>query len=207
MYTFKKYKNMPYCEYLPENFDKNQKYPIIFFLHGAGERGPELEKLLKMGPMQYVLTGNELPFIVISPKCIDNIWYDHYETLDGLFCEYLSLPYVDTARVYMGGASMGGYGTWGFAMSHADRLAAIVPVCGGGVVWNVGTLRDLPVWAFHCKGDPTVNIGESERMINALKSVSSSEVRFTVIDSDGHNAWTPAFTDPALYEWLLTKSR
>ena len=207
MYSFKEHRGMQYCEYLPLDFDKNKKYPVIFFLHGAGERGQDKEKLLVMGPMQAIARGENIPFIVISPKCVDNIWYDHFETLDSLFCEYLANPFVDTSRVYMSGASMGGYGTWGFAMSHADRLAAIVPICGGGVVWNVGTLRDLPVWAFHSNRDPVVDVGESQRMIDALRKVSNTEVRFTVYDSTSHNAWTPAYEEPEIYEWLLSKHR
>ena len=87
------------------------------------------------------------------------------------------------------------------------HFAAIVPICGGGVVWNVGTLRDLPVWAFHSNRDPVVDVGESQRMIDALRKVSNTEVRFTVYDSTSHNAWTPAYEEPEIYEWLLSKHR
>ena len=206
MYSFKVCGDMPYCEYFPKDFDANKKYPVFFFLHGAGERGTDTEKYFVMGPLREVKCGADFPFIVVAPQCKENTWYDHGEAFDKLFCEYLENPFVDTSRIYLGGASMGGYGTWAFAMSHASRLAAIVPICGGGLLWNLGTLKNLPVWAFHCEGDPVVNLGESQRMIEALRKITNSDVRYTVYNSRSHDAWTETFKNPELYKWLLSKT-
>ena len=203
----KQYKNMRYWECLPDDFDENKKYPFLLYLHGAGERGEDMNNILNAGVPKSVAQGIQLPFIIVAPKCEDgHTWYDYGETLDNLFGVYLGKKYIDKKKVYLSGMSMGAYGAWAFAMSHADKLTAMIPVSGGGMVWNVDVLKNIAVWAFHCSGDDVVDVNETIKMVNALKKVSSAEVRLTIYDHSYHDAWTDTYSNPAIYEWLLTKT-
>ena len=103
------------------------------------------------------------------------------------------------------GASMGGYGTWQLAMSLPDIFAAIVPICGGGMYWNAGKLKNVPVWAFHGALDKTVLPEESEKMVNAVNKRGGS-ARLTVYPENGHNAWSDTYSNPEVFEWLLSNT-
>ena len=110
--------------------------------------------------------------------------------------------YTDPERLYLMGASMGGYTTWELAMSMPELFAAIVPICGGGMYWNAGRLVNVPVWAFHGKLDPTVLVEESEKMVNAVNK-RGGNARLTVYPENKHDAWTDTFSNPEVYRWLL----
>lgn len=203
----KQYKKMRYWECLPDDFDENKKYPFLLYLHGAGERGEDMNNILSCGVLKNIEQGIDLPFVIIAPKCEDgHTWYDYGESLDGLFNNYLDKDYIDKKRIYLSGMSMGGYGVWAFAMSHSNQLAAMIPVSGGGMVWNVDVLKNIAVWAFHCSGDDIVNVNETIKMINALKKVSLAEVKLTIYDHSYHDAWTDTYSNPDIYKWLLTKT-
>ena len=114
---------------------------------------------------------------------------------------------MDEKRIYLTGNSMGGYGAWALASSIPENFSAVAPICGGGMPWLTYKLKKMPVWAFHCRGDQAVELYENEKMINALKKISESEVKFTVYPRDDHDAWTETYENPKFYEWLLTKTR
>jgi len=113
---------------------------------------------------------------------------------------------VDQDRIYVTGLSMGGYGTWALAGFAPDRLAAIVPICGGGDPRSVRRFRRLPVWVFHGAKDSVVPLSASEEMVEALKKVNGS-VKFTVYPEADHDSWTATYDDPELYKWLLEQRR
>ncbi len=118
----------------------NRKYPLVFFLHGAGEKGDDLDVASKYGYMQYVREeGKEYPFIFIAPQCPNNKYWGCYTELLIAFLDYIcdTLP-VDGQRIYLTGFSMGGTRTWMLAMAEPERFAAIAPVCGSGIYWNGG---------------------------------------------------------------------
>ncbi|UKI38263.1 MAG: prolyl oligopeptidase family serine peptidase [Clostridiales bacterium] len=110
-------------------------------------------------------------------------------------------------KIYAMGVSMGGYGTWQIAMSLPDTFAAIVPVCGGGLYWNAGRLKNTPVWAFHGGKDNSVKCEESVKMVDAAKNAAVTRA-FTIYPENGHDAWSDTYKNYEVFEWLcLTKKR
>lgn len=208
--------NVTYLLFLPRGYNAKaeERWPMILFLHGAGERGTEIWKVAVHGPPKNVSTHPDFPFIVISPQCPeDQIW--SREVLLKLLDEATAKYAVDTNRIYLTGLSMGGYGTWDLGLSHPDRFAAIVPICGGGQTISVllpgrdqgPALKTLGVWAFHGGKDPVVPLGESQRMVDALKKAGAQDVKLTVYPEAGHDSWTETYNNPELYQWLLKHDR
>jgi predicted peptidase len=192
----------------------DRKWPLILFLHGAGERGSDIWLVAKHGPPKIVREQPDFPFIVVSPQCPAGRVWDNDEVL-ALLDEILATQPVDPTRVYLTGLSMGGYGTWSLGLAHPERFAAIVPICGGGDPLKAlladpkkaGALRSLGVWAFHGAKDPVVRLVESERMVDALRKAGVREVELTVYPEAQHDSWTETYANPKLYEWLLRHQR
>ena len=205
-----------YLLFLPKGYDAKpgQHWPLILFLHGAGERGTDIWKVATHGPPKNVTAHPDFPFIVVSPQCPERQTWSK-DVLLGLLDEVTSQYAVDTNRIYLTGLSMGGYGTWDLGLTYPERFAAIVPICGGGQMISVilsgsdkgQALKTLGVWAFHGGKDPVVPLEESQRMVNALKKAGVQDVKLTVYPEAGHNSWTEAYNDPQLYEWLLRHDR
>lgn len=212
-YTFKKQVeeslSLNYLLYLPQDYAGAQQraWPLIYFLHGAGERGKDPKQLKRHGVPRVVEERPSFPFITLSPQCPPGLWW--LELLDELWAllEKTMTDYrIDPARVYLTGMSMGGYGTWHLATAHPECFAAIAPVCGGGNPLRVCTLRDVPVWAFHGAQDPVVPPSESEKMVNALRECGG-DVRLTIYPELAHDSWTITYANPELYEWFLQHRR
>lgn len=217
-FTFKQTRTakVDYLLFLPKGYDaKAQKqWPLILFLHGAGERGTNVWKVAVHGPPKNVAEHPEFPFIVVSPQCPEGqLWSNDVllRLLDNIVRKYA----VDRSRVYLTGLSMGGYGTWSLGLTHPERFAAIVPICGGGEFISVllsgseqaQALKTLGVWAFHGGKDPVVPLEESQRMVDFLKKFGVPDVRLTVYPDAGHDAWTETYKNPELYDWLLKHHR
>ena len=188
---------------IPNNFKDDKKYPVILFLHGAGSRGEDINQL-KTNPY-FTITESKIkdfPFITVAPLCTKNTWFDLWECLENLVLEILKQPFVDAERIYLMGASMGGYGTWQLAMSMPEIFAAIVPICGGGMYWNAGRLINTPIWAFHGAKDSTVLCVESEKMVNRVNALGGN-ARLTVYPENAHDAWSDTYKNPEVFKWLL----
>jgi predicted peptidase len=200
-----------YLLYMPdEKPSPDQKWPLILFLHGAGERGDDLEVVKRNGPPMLIEQGKEFPFIIASPQCPKNVsWSNPYLilTLNALIDELVATHPIDEDRIYLTGLSMGGFGTWSLASTYPDRFAAIAPVCGGGNRMEVRRLADKPIWVFHGAKDKVVPISNSQEMVDALKKKGSSSVKFTVYPETGHNSWVEAYENPELYEWFLAHAK
>ncbi len=205
-----------YLLFLPEGYDPagEKKWPLMIFLHGAGERGTNLNLVAVHGPPKLVQTKNDFPFVLVSPQCAPGQrWQD--DLVLGLLDEILSKHKVDPDRVYLTGLSMGGYGTWSLAVKHPERFAAAAPICGGGETIDVllssrqkaNALKSLGVWAFHGGKDSVVSPGESERMVNILRRAGCTDVKLTVYPEAGHDSWTEAYKMPELYDWFLQHTR
>ena len=205
-----------YLLFLPDGYDtKAQKrWPLILFLHGAGERGTDVWKVATHGPPKNVTSKPDFPFILVSPQCAEGqIWSN--DKLLRLLEEINRTQAVDRSRVYLTGLSMGGYGTWNLGLSHPELFAAIVPICGGGEFISPflssrdkpEALKSLGIWAFHGAKDAVVPLGESERMVEISKKLGVREVKLTVYPEAGHDAWTETYKNPELYEWLLEHKR
>jgi predicted peptidase len=197
-----------YLLFLPEGYgEKNKKWPLILFLHGAGERGDDLNKVKVHGPPKIVQKKKDFPFIVVSPQCPkDSWWNDKVEVLINLLDEIEANYNVDTKRVYLTGLSMGGYGTWALGSKDPERFAAIAPICGGGMRIMAFGLTDMPIWVFHGAKDKVVPLDESEEMVAAIKA-RGGNVKLTVYPDAGHDSWTETYNNPKLYEWFLKHRR
>jgi predicted peptidase len=194
-----------YLVSLPEGYGTvDQKWPLVLFLHGAGERGSDLELVKKHGPPKLIAAGTSFPFIMVAPQCPENQWWSE-DVLAALLDRIEETYSVDKFRVYVTGLSMGGYGTWRLATLNPDRFAAIAPVCGGGDVSTVCSIKNTPVWAFHGAKDPVVPLQESQQMVDKLKSCGG-DVKLTVYPEAGHDSWTETYDNPELYTWMLSHS-
>ena len=187
----------------PEGFSKDDKRPALIFLHGAGTRGNDMEKLRDNVFFELIEKHQNFPFVIFAPLCTENTWFDLFEHLKELVKTIAKLSYVDEKRIYLTGNSMGGYGTWQLAMSMPEYFAAIAPVCGGGMYWNAWRLANLPVWAFHGEKDGCVLPEESKKMIDIAKQ-AGTEARLTLYPEAGHDAWTPTYSNPEVFEWMLS---
>ncbi len=203
---------MDYLLFLPHGYDQDKKkqWPLMLFLHGAGERGSNITKVTVHGPPKIVKERADFPFILVSPQCpAGGTWSD--DALLGLLDEVIKKHRVDKSRIYLTGLSMGGYGSWSLGLKYPERFAAIAPICGGGDVLPIllpapgkeATLKRLPVWVFHGAKDNLVPLAESERMVNALKRAGNENVKLTVYPEAGHDSWTETYNNQELYEWFL----
>ena len=203
---------LDYLLFLPADYDADRAagWPLMLFLHGAGERGSDLSRVKIHGPSKRFDTDPNFPFVLVSPQCPEGeVW--NASTLSGLLDSVIEKHNIDENRVYLTGLSMGGYGTWSLGMAHPERFAAIAPICGGGERLSVllasrtkkEVLQNLPVWAFHGAKDRVVPLEESERMVDALKWVGVKQVKLTVYPEIGHDAWVETYDNPEFYEWLL----
>jgi predicted peptidase len=203
-----------YLLFLPKGYDAHdaKRWPLIMFLHGAGERGTDIWRTAVHGPTKFIEKNPDFPFIFVSPQCPEgHKWSD--EIVLGLLDSVIAQYAVDTNRIYLTGLSMGGYGTWSLATTYPERFAAVAPICGGeGNIGAVLTMSDkakapalkkLPIWAFHGGKDPVVAVEESERMVKILKESGNSDVNLTVYPEASHNSWTETYNNPALYQWFL----
>jgi len=196
--------NCQYLLFLPEGYGKKQqRWPMILFLHGAGERGSDLNLVKKHGPAKIVENKKDFPFIVVSPQCPQGQWWtEKVEVLINLLDDIVSRYNVDTGRIYLTGLSMGGYGTWTLAAAYPERFAAIVPVCGGGQLYMADRFKEIPVWAFHGAKDYLVPPAKSKEMVNAINTFGGN-ARLTVYPDAAHDSWTATYDNPELYDWLL----
>jgi gliding motility-associated-like protein len=210
-----------YYEYLPPDYNSNtNNYPIVFFLHGLGERGDTeatLVTVTKNGPPKHVKAGFKFPFILISPQLKSKYtgWPASY--MDEVIEYCRNNLRVDQSRIYLTGLSLGGGGTWGYAQDPIlnQKLAAIAPICGhqnnASKACNIVN-SGIPVWGFHGDADGTVNYNKTVLMVKALNACVPAPnplALITIYPGVGHNSWDNAYrTDnslhtPNLYQWLL----
>lgn len=195
-----------YLLFLPRDYFKGDKrWPVMMFLHGMGQRGNDPNQVKLFGPPMLAEKDPDFPFIVVSPQCPDNEFWEP-EMVIALLDQIEKTYRTDPERVYLTGLSMGGFGTWRTAVCYPDRFAAIAPVCGGGDPKKVKRIKHLPTWTFHGDKDQIVSIKCSQEMVDALKACGG-DVKFTVYPGVDHGSWVPAYNDPELYKWLLAHKR
>jgi predicted peptidase len=198
-------KEYRYLHYLPPGYeaDPTRRWPLILFLHGAGERGDDIEMIKKHGLPKLIAQGKDFPAVVISPQCPVGEWWN-VVILDALVDKIAREERIDRDRIYVTGLSMGGFGTWALAIHNPDRYAAILPICGGGEIQRAWAIARIPAWTFHGDLDPTVPIARSQQMVDALKAAGGSP-RFTVYPGYHHDSWTVTYENPEIYEWLFAQ--
>ena len=216
----------PYVVYVPRDWTPDRAWPVILFLHGAGERGNDGLHQTVVGLGSAVRWHPErFPARIVFPQTpADTRWIGEpldaaMQALDRTTDEF----HGDRDRTYLTGLSMGGYGTWHAAMVAPDRFAAIAPVCGGILKpetaesvrqspITIGTpdpyaataqrVRHLPVWIFHGSADATIPVSESRRMTEELRKLHA-DVHYTEYEGVGHDSWTRAYAEPELWRWLV----
>lgn len=219
---------------LPANYQPTQKYPLVLVLHGAGERGEDNEAQLLHGGSLFTDAGNRqsFPAMVVFPQCPkQDFWAridrapNRTDSLNGLYFpsdrpigKSLGLvsqlldslagsPSVNTRKVYVGGLSMGGMGTFELLWRKPGFFSAAFPICGGGDPAKVGTYaRKFPIWVFHGDQDKVVLPAHSRRMVAALR-LARARVKYTEYAGAGHNSWDNAFKEPGLLTWLLEQRK
>ncbi len=211
----KQHVEVNYLLYLPKGYNESKKtWPMILFLHGAGERGTDVWKVATHGPPKNVTDHPDFPFILVSPQCPERQSWSK-DVLLGLLDEITRKYAVDMSRIYLTGLSMGGYGTWDLGLTYPEKFAAIAPICGGGDFISVllssrdkgAALKSIGIWAFHGAKDPVVPVAESERMVDAAKRAGVTDIKLTVYPDVQHNAWVETYKNPDLYTWFLSHQR
>jgi predicted peptidase len=225
---------LPYRILFPLDFDPTKKYPLLFVLHGAGERGNNNEDQLKYGPSLFLkdTIREKYPAIVVFPQCpAEGYWsnvkietdsatkkYKFFFQTDapptkamtdlmGLVNQMLDKPFVNKHRVYVGGLSMGGMGTLEIIRRMPGTFAAAFAICGGDNTLNVPKYaKKVPLWIFHGEKDGAVPYEHSESIVAALKA-AGGDPKYTLYPNDDHNSWDDAFKEPLLIPWLFSHTK
>ena len=200
-----RYKELDYVIRYPEHFSTEKQYPLVIYLHGAGGRGRDIEVIKNHS---FFSTSEKFckDVVTVVPQCYADTWFDIFEQLKDYIIAMVNMECVDSDRVYVLGASMGGYTTWQVGMSLPDVVAAIVPICGGGMYWNAGRLQHTGVWAFHGSADKTVSYEESEKMVNAVNK-RGGNAKLTIFEGVPHNSWIPTFESEEMWNWLFAQRK
>lgn len=211
LYTKSKINELRYIMTTPSGFDPSKEsLPMIVFLHGAGERGDDLELVKVHGIPKYFCADNDyrgLRVITLSPQCpADRVWNHMPDQIMDLIEHVASDMNVDKKRITLTGISMGGYGTWEMACMYPDYFAAVAPICGGGMVWRAGALTKLPIRAFHGTDDFAVPYNASIEMVEAIKHLGGNAT-LTSYDNVGHDSWTSAYETSDVIEWLAAAEK
>ncbi len=209
--TYEDGATLQYWFYQPQGEKvKDKKYPLMLFLHGAGERGDDINRVLQHGPPMQIAKGKDFDAYVISPQCPRKSWWpagDMIRQLDLLLKKVCNDYPIDRSRIYITGLSMGGMGTMAMVQSLPDRFAAAVPICGRGDVSKAEKMVDVPMWFFHGDADSTVKPEGSTAMVEAIKQAGGNKVKLTMYPGVGHNSWTKTYNNEEVYEWLFAQRK
>lgn len=191
--------------FVPRSYKKKAAWPLLLFLHGAGERGSNIEVVKKWGPPRLVGKDREFPFVVVSPQCPKRAGWDPKQLKQ--LVEHVTKSYkIDQSRMYCTGLSMGGYGTWSMLAEYPKLFAAAIPICGGGNPRLASRMTRTPIWAFHGDADRVVAAKRSRVMVDAIKKAGGSAVKLTLYPGVNHNSWSRTYGNPKVYKWLLSHS-
>lgn len=191
-----------YWLFLPKGYEKKKDWPVMLFMHGAGERGDDLAKVKAWGPPKLVEKRKDFPFVVISPQCPRGTWWNA-EQMKALVEHVIKTQKIDKSRVYCTGLSMGGYGTWDLLGKYPKLFTAAVPICGGGKPAMAKKMVDIPIWAFHGDQDRAVPLERSVQMVEAIKAAGGEKAKLTIYKGVDHNSWSKTYANEKVYEWLL----
>lgn len=208
---------LPYRLVVPEDYNPEKKYPVILFLHGAGEMGTDNQKHINNIKKIFDYSGDMASqAFVICPQT--NEWWNLDRTTPGdrkgtlasamNLLETLGQTYsFDNDRIYVTGLSMGGYATWDLLQEYSDVFAAGMPICGGGDSTMGYKLTDIPIRIYHSSDDPTVNVVASWDMYNSIISAGGEKVEFIELKGYGHNSWDYAYSDREGFCWLFAQNK
>ena len=204
--------HLDYLSFTPRGRPDPEGWPLVLFLHGAGERGADVARVAACGLPFDLAGGIELPARVVAPQCpTDTTWSQHLDGLLLLLDHVLAEGDVDPERVILTGLSMGGTGAWHLAVVAPERFAALAPVCAQDT-WFIGdatfvdALRRVPVWAFHGEDDDVVPADASREHVATLRA-AGVDARLTLYPGVGHDSWKQAYATPELWTWAFEQRR
>lgn len=223
---------LPYRLLLPENYDATKKYPLILFLHGAGERGNDNEAQLMHGSNLFLRDSirKKYPAIILFPQCPAKSFWSNVaiknnaagkreftfqtggaptiamDLLQQLLFKTIKKYKVNKKQIYVGGLSMGGMGTFEIVNRNPKLFAAAFPICGGADSVAAPNLKKVNWWVFHGAKDDVVLPVYSERIVHALQIIKAN-VKFTLYPEANHNSWDNAFAEPDLIPWLFSNKK
>lgn len=178
--------------------------PLVIFLHGKSLCGTDLNKVKRYGTISAIEKGREIDAFVIAPQNPGGWWNpDKIMNVVDYVCDNYN---VDENMIYVLGMSLGGYGALDLAAAYPDRIAAAIGMCGGSTLKNLEGLATMPLWIIHGTGDSAVPVGQSDKVVNAIKAAQTDGVNRLIYDRiPGMNHSKPArvFYNPATYEWLF----
>lgn len=213
VYADGKNRRLPYRLLEPFGYDKKKTYPLVLFLHGAGERGTDNEKQLWAArDLATPRPRKDYPCFVAAPQCPGSSVLEYWNaTVDsglvmGLIKELESQYSIDSKRIYITGLSDGGWGVFALLAKYPNRFAAAVPICGGGEPDTAAKFARTPIWVFHGAKDQVEPVKSSRALVAALKQAGGSP-KYTEYPNRGHNSWDPAYRDPKLFEWMFSQKR
>ena len=213
----------------PEVEQEGEKYPLVLFLHGAGERGSDNEKQLFHGSQMWLNPVNRenYPAFVLFPQCPESGYWAYtdrpvsfepdqmpsdvplspvFRTLKELIDTYLVMPQVDKQRVYVIGLSMGAMGTYDMAIRYPEIFAAAIPICGTVNPTRLSAAKDVKFRIFHGDADTVVPVSGSRQAYKALKA-AGADVEYIEFPGVTHGSWNPAFTQPDFMSWLFSQKK
>jgi len=215
---------LPYRLYIPKNYDCGVLYPVMLFMHGAGERGCDNEEQIKVA-LPHVFDDPSSPAynsIIIAPQCPENKQWVYtpwekgcYSTADVTesrelqavmeILEYIMMEYnVDKSRIYVTGLSMGGFASWDLMARHSSVFAAGMPVCGGGDPSAAKRLAEIPIRTFHGFLDPVVPVEGTREMYAAIKAQGKGRIRYTELENGDHGIWDYVYSNANNINWLFS---
>ena len=213
-------RTMPYRLYVPENYDKQKKYPLVLYLHGGGGRGADNLQQIAGGNGYLVdlltarSTQDKNPSIILVPQSPGEGWVD-YDSITptsylglvlDLIKEIETTYSIDTHRRYVLGQSMGGFGTFAIITMQPRMFAAAVPVCGGGDESKAKEIVHIPIWLFHGELDQSVKVDRSRNMVAALRK-AGGKPKYTEYKGEGHLIWTKVVQEHDLLPWMFSQKR
>lgn len=210
----------------PATIEPGRRYPVVLFLHGAGERGTDNVAQLAHLPtwMAEPAMRHRYPCFLIAPQCRSERSWSVFDWKTSVAEPLAAMPTPDLAaaiaaldavmaaepvdmdRVFLTGLSMGGYGSWDLAARRPDSFAAVIPICGGGDEATADRLAPLPIWCFHGVDDHVVPVERSRTMIAAIEAAGGRAI-FSELPGVGHDSWTPTYRNPAVLDWLFAQRR
>lgn len=220
-------KDEKYAVYVPESYTADKAWPLIVFLHGAGERGDDGIAQTKAGIGPAILKNPErFPAIVLLPQCPNGTeWSSRLDSLEAQMDATRKEFNIDSKRIYLTGLSMGGYGTWLWGAIKTDVFAALIPICGGGDpadiqrllktpgsnpfgshASRVRALAKVPIWAFHGGSDSVVPPANTRTMVEAVKAAGGN-VQYTEYEGVDHNSWDRTYQSADTISWLLKQTK
>jgi predicted peptidase len=220
--------SLPYRIFIPSNYNSQLTYPVVFCLHGGGERGTGNKAQIDANQMATLWAdpANQAahPCFVIAPQCpgtdqwVNTPWGNGSYSIANvpvstsmklameIFSNVRANYSIDSTRIYVTGLSMGGYGAWDIIERNPNLFAAAIPIAGAGDPSQASLIKSMPIWAFATADDGIVPVSGSRDMTNALIKAGGSQ-KYTEYATGGHSTWGPAYSDPNLIPWLFNQHK